>query len=74
MPANGSRESYVRGQLDVDATGRLIATPNLREDSSLYSPLANGDCLIRRPADAPDAPAGALIDCIIYRSSFGARG
>jgi len=74
MPANGSRESYVRGQLDVDATGRLIATPNLREDSSLYSPLATGDCLIRRPADAPDAPAGAIIDWIIYRSSFGARG
>ncbi|HNR75565.1 MAG TPA: molybdopterin molybdotransferase MoeA [Parvularculaceae bacterium] len=70
MAANGARESYVRGALAAREDGVLIAAPNAREDSSLYSPLAGGNCLIRRPAHAGAAEAGEIVDCIIYRAPF----
>jgi len=63
---NGARESYLRGQLIGDRTGRLMVTPFVKEDSSLMTPLALGNCLIRRPANAPAAAAGEVVDCIPY--------
>ncbi len=71
MTANGPRESFLRGAISVDPSGLLCVSPVANQDSSLYSPLVHGNCLIRRPAQAPPAPLGALVDCLVYRSPFG---
>jgi molybdopterin molybdotransferase len=64
--ANGARESYLRGRVVADPSGRLVVTPFVNEDSSLMTPLASGNCLVRRMANAPAAAEGDIIDCILY--------
>ncbi len=66
LKPNGARETYLRGRVTVDQTGRLNAEPYSKEDSSLLTPLSAGNCLIRRGANAPEAAAGDLVDCILY--------
>ncbi|MFZ5619369.1 MAG: gephyrin-like molybdotransferase Glp [Pseudomonadota bacterium] len=68
IKANGAREAYLRGALTVDPSAVLTVTPFAKEDSSLFSPLAMGNCLIRCAASAPAALAGDLADCIVYKS------
>ena len=60
MPANDSREDYVRGRL-AHENGGLIATPFPLQDSSMLSTLAAADGLIIRPVGAPAAPAGESV-------------
>jgi len=60
MPANDSREDYVRARLAQDGDG-LVATPFPLQDSSMLSTLAAADGLIIRTARAPAAPAGESI-------------
>lgn len=62
---NGARESWMRALLVAGADGRLGVTPFRNQDSSLMTPLAEGNCLIRRPAGAPAALAGDLVDCLV---------
>jgi molybdopterin molybdotransferase len=57
MPANDSREDYVRARLARDGDG-LVATPFPLQDSSMLSTLAAADGLIIRTVRAPAAPAG----------------
>lgn len=66
LKANGPRETYLRGKLSARRDAALAVTPFLREDSSLFSPLAEGNCLIRRAADAGAAEPGAIVDCVVY--------
>lgn len=70
LSANGPRESFLRGAIDVDPAGLLRVSPFANQDSSLYSPLRHGNCLIRRLPQAAPAPIGALVDCLVYRSPF----
>jgi molybdopterin biosynthesis enzyme len=43
------------------------------QDSSLMTPLSQGNCLIRRAANAPAAESGAVVECILYAPiKFGA--
>ncbi|MBI1252134.1 MAG: molybdopterin molybdenumtransferase MoeA [Alphaproteobacteria bacterium] len=58
MAANGPRETFVRGKQTESADG-LFARPLDRQDSALLTPFLEADCLIRRPAHAPAAEAGA---------------
>jgi molybdopterin molybdotransferase len=60
LPANGGREAYLRGHMD--SHGRVAAFDD--QDSSLLVPLARSACLIRRPAYAPVAPIGGLVECL----------
>lgn len=65
LPANKGRRDYMRARLSRDAEGRLVATPQPMQDSSLLTELAQSQALlIREPGDAP-LPAGA--PCRIWR-------
>lgn len=55
LPANGSRETYVRAARDP-ATGRVSPIDN--QDSSALAALVRSDFLLRREIDAPAAQAG----------------
>jgi molybdopterin molybdotransferase len=65
LPANKGRRDYMRATLAKDADGRLVATPQPMQDSSLLTELAQSQALlIREPGDAP-LPAGS--PCRIWR-------
>ena len=65
MPEGADREVYWRARLRADAAGRLEVTPDERQDSSLQTPLASANALIRRLPRAPAAAAGDLADVLI---------
>ena len=56
LPANGSREHWMRAKLAWTAEG-VTVTPYGDQDSSLVSIFARADALLRRPVDAPAAGA-----------------
>ena len=74
LKSNGPRETYLRGSLYADDAAALKVKAFAREDSSLFSPLAEGNCLIRRAGDAPAAPAGDIVDCLPYGGFAGSAG
>ena len=63
-PANGPREHWARGRLTF-RDGELLAAPMSDQDSSLVTVFAQADVLIRRPADAAAAPAGAVVEVLL---------
>jgi molybdopterin molybdotransferase len=65
MPKGADREVYWRARLGVDNTGRLEVSPDERQDSSLQTPLASSNALIRRLPHAPPAAAGDLAEVLI---------
>jgi molybdopterin molybdotransferase len=65
MPQGADREVYWRARLRADHAGRLEVTPDERQDSSLQTPLASANALIRRLPNAPAAAAGDLADVLI---------
>ncbi len=64
LPQNDRREDYLRATLSTDATGRLIATPFQKQDSSMLSLLAGADCLVIREPHAPPARAGDAVKIV----------
>jgi molybdopterin molybdotransferase len=60
LPANGSREHYMRARLDL-STSPARAAPFKNQDSGLITALQNADCLIVVPADAPAQAAGTPV-------------
>jgi molybdopterin molybdotransferase len=64
MPEGADREVYWRARLATDDAGRLQVTPDERQDSSLQTPLAAANALVRRLPDAPAAAAGDLADVL----------
>lgn len=65
MPEGADREVYWRARLRADDAGRLAVTPDERQDSSLQTPLASANALIRRLPGAPAAAAGDLAEVLI---------
>jgi molybdopterin molybdotransferase len=61
MAANDGRQDYVRARLGVAADGSRTATPFDRQDSSMQRSFRDAHCLIIRPPNAPEAPAGELV-------------
>src|SRR5262249_8212329 len=57
LPANGSREHWMRAKLTY-ADGGVTVAPYRDQDSSLVSVFAMSDALMRRLAGAPAAAAG----------------
>jgi molybdopterin molybdotransferase len=64
LPANDSREDYLRSRLSYDAQGRLVATPFPKQDSSMLSLLAKSECLVIRAPRAPAIAAGAVVPIV----------
>lgn len=58
LPANKGRRDYMRARLSLDADGRLIATPQPLQDSSLLTELAQSQALLIREPGAPAAAKG----------------
>ena len=65
LPEGADREVYWRARLRADGAGRLEVTPDDRQDSSLQTPLASANALIRRLPNAPAAAAGDLTEVLI---------
>jgi molybdopterin molybdotransferase len=63
-PANGPREQLMRVVLSHDAEASLTARPLWDQDSSLVTVFAQANGLLRRPAGAPAAAAGTLVDVL----------
>jgi molybdopterin molybdotransferase len=61
LPANDRRQDYLRAELTIDDSGRRVATPFSRQDSSMLAMLARADCLIVRPPFAEPAVAGETV-------------
>jgi len=64
LEANDFRQDYLRATLSTDPDGNLVATPFERQDSSMMARLANADCLLIRPPDAPAISAGERVEII----------
>ena len=58
LPANKARRDFLRARLARNSQGRLIATPQLLQDSSLLTELARSQALLLREIGAPAAKAG----------------
>ena len=66
LAANDRRQDYLRSRLARGADGRLIATPFTKQDSSMLSTLAQSDCLVIRPPNAPPAKAGDAVEILPF--------
>jgi len=64
LEANGAREHYMRATARRGEDGLALITPVRSQDSSLLSPLAEADCLVIRPPEAPVVPAGGLVSIL----------
>jgi molybdopterin molybdotransferase len=63
LAENGVRQHYMRAKFAMH-DGREAVEPLPSQDSSLTATLAAADCLIVRPPNAPDLPAGANVPII----------
>jgi molybdopterin molybdotransferase len=68
MPANDTREDYVRARLNGSGVDR-VATPFPVQDSSMLGTLAAADALIIRPIGAPPAAAGETVPILLLPPS-----
>ena len=66
LKGNGKRESYLRGTVAASADGYKV-TPAANQDSSLLSPFASANVLIRRAVDAPEAGEGDMVEIVWLR-------
>ncbi|NJM30465.1 MAG: hypothetical protein HC855_10520 [Rhizobiales bacterium] len=68
MKANDGREDYVRATLSAAPDGGRSATPFAKQDSSMQRTLREAQCLIVRPAHAPEAQPGDQVDVLLLDS------
>ncbi|HUO22355.1 MAG TPA: gephyrin-like molybdotransferase Glp [Caulobacteraceae bacterium] len=64
LPANGRREHLMRAALRSGEDGALTVRAFPEQDSGMVGVFARADALLRRPANAPVAPAGAPVQVI----------
>ncbi len=61
MPANDSRQDYVRAKLEIAPDGSRTATPYGKQDSSMQRTFRDAHCLVIRPSNAPAVAIGDLV-------------
>lgn len=71
--ANGPRETFLRGEAKLDTNGQVRITAFPRQDSSLITPLAKANVLIRLPANAGPWQPGDKIDTLSLSAQTGLR-
>jgi molybdopterin molybdotransferase len=64
LKENDQREEYMRATLADDSDGNRVATPFPVQDSSMFSRMAQADCLLVRAPHAPPAKAGDRVSYI----------
>ncbi len=64
LPANKGRRDYMRAMLEKDSEGRIVATPQPLQDSSLLTELAQSQALLIREPGAPPAKAGDKVNIL----------
>lgn len=62
LPANGARETWIRGRFDPETGG---VRPAGSQDSGMISALARAELLIPRAIEAPRIAAGELIEILV---------
>ncbi|MFT3996350.1 MAG: molybdopterin molybdotransferase MoeA, partial [Asticcacaulis sp.] len=62
LSANGPRETWLRGRIVHDETGKPQLKPFADQDSSLIAVFAQSNVLIRRLSNAPALTAGSLCE------------
>ncbi|HUD52969.1 gephyrin-like molybdotransferase Glp [Parvibaculum sp.] len=67
LPENDRREDYLRARLDHVPGDLPVATPFEKQDSSMLSLLSAADGLLVRPAGAPAAEAGQIVEILPLR-------
>jgi molybdopterin molybdotransferase len=67
LPANDEREDYLRARIERRADGRLVATPNDRQDSSMQAVLVSSNGLLIREPSALQAKAGDACEIIRFQ-------
>ncbi|MGQ0560125.1 MAG: molybdopterin-binding protein, partial [Sphingosinicella sp.] len=70
LPEGSRRETWWRARLSADPQGRLQVEPDPRLDSSLQTPLAAANALVRRPPGAPPAAAGEIVEVLTVHSDL----
>lgn len=64
LPANGARETFVRGRVELEkGTARVYSLKD--QDTSRVYALTSTNCLIYRPMDTPQKSAGELVKIVI---------
>jgi molybdopterin molybdotransferase len=66
LDANDRRQDYLRARLARTADGTLEAFPFPVQDSSMMRFLAEADCLVMRPPNAPAVAAGAAVPIVTF--------
>ena len=64
LDANDERQDYLRATLANDVNGNPVATPDVRQDSSMIAVFADADCLVVRPPHATAARAGERVEIV----------
>lgn len=67
MPANGSREDYVRAEIWRAESGKLLTRPLPLQDSSMIGAFARSQGLIVRPPDAAAAVPGENVVVLVLK-------
>ena len=70
LDANDERQDYLRATLANDTGGNPVATPDVRQDSSMMAIFAAADCLVVRPPHAAPAEAGERVEIVPLRPGF----
>jgi len=68
LPANGPRETYLRGHLEVSDKGITQVMPFPRQDSSLLTPFARANILLRLHPDTGPWDKGDLVEVVSLNS------
>ena len=64
LPANGARETFVRGRLELEkGTARVYSLKD--QDTSRVYALTSTNCLIHRPVDAPQKIDGEFVQIVM---------
>jgi len=71
LPANDHRQDYLRAMFTRDAQGHGVVRPFGPQDSAMMTRLAEADCLVIRPPEAPAAKVGDRVE--ILRLLYGTR-
>ena len=64
IAANGPRETFARGRADVTEKGTVIVTPFPRQDSSLMTPFAKANVLLKLPPNSGPWAEGDVVDVV----------